>query len=202
MINPLANRSGSERNATRGRRLRNSSEVAVRPRGARFSSDAGNDETMDEEVGRGRSRMRGRGGRGNRAQRPKRPRKPSRLGMIVGGWWNRLIGAVYSGSLSSQTEQYAAHNTTQDYIWNSVGLGAWGVVFPVLSVVTTQLLNVEQGGRFSMAFVTGTLLLFIANFGVRTYQASDISENHSFADYQACRVVTVAAMLLVGVLYC
>ena len=202
MINPLANRSGSERNATRGRRPRNSSEVAVRPRGARFSSDADNDETMDEEAGRGRSRMRARGGRGNRAQRPKRPRKPSRLGMIVGGWWNRLIGAVYSGSLSSQTEQYAAHNTTQDYIWNSVGLGAWGVVFPVLSVVTTQLLNVEQGGRFSMAFVTGTLLLFIANFGVRTYQASDISENHSFADYQACRVVTVAAMLLIGVLYC
>lgn len=202
MINPLANRLGSERSATRGRRFRNNGEVAVRPRGARFSSDAGNDETMEEEAGRGRGRMRGRGGRGNRAQRPKRPRKPSRLGMIVGGWWNRLIGAVYSGSLSSQTEQYAAHNTTQDYIWNSVGLGAWGVVFPVLSVVTTQLLNVEQGGRFSMAFVTGTLLLFIANFGVRTYQASDISESHSFADYQACRVVTVAAMLLIGVLYC
>ncbi len=77
-------------------------------------------------------------GRG-RGHKPRRPKKPSRLGMLVGNWWNRLISAVYSGSLSSQTEQYTAHNTTQDYIWNSVGLGAWGVVFPVLSVVTTQL---------------------------------------------------------------
>lgn len=135
-------------------------------------------------------------------RRPRRPKRPSRLGMLVGNWWNRLIGAVYSGSLSSQTEQYAAHNTTRDYIWNSVGLGAWGVVFPVLSVVTTQLVGVEQAGRFSMAFVTGTLLLFIANYGVRTFQVSDLSERHSFADYQANRVLTCIVMMLVGILYC
>lgn len=109
---------------------------------------------------------------------------------------------MYSGSLSSQTEQYAAHNTTRDYIWNSVGLGAWGVVFPVLSVVTTQLVGVEQAGRFSMAFVTGTLLLFIANYGVRTFQVSDLSERHSFADYQANRALTCIVMMLVGILYC
>ena len=136
------------------------------------------------------------------SRKPRRPKKPSRLGMLVGNWWNRLIGAVYSGSLSSQTEQYAAHNTTRDYIWNSVGLGAWGVVFPVLSVVTTQLVGVEQAGRFSMAFVTGTLLLFIANYGVRTFQVSDLSERHSFADYQANRALTCIVMMLVGILYC
>lgn len=135
-------------------------------------------------------------------RRPRHPKRPSRLGMLVGNWWNRLIGAVYSGSLSSQTEQYAAHNTTRDYIWNSVGLGAWGVVFPVLSVVTTQLVGVEQAGRFSMAFVTGTLLLFIANYGVRTFQVSDLSERHSFADYQANRALTCIVMMLVGILYC
>lgn len=140
-------------------------------------------------------------GRG-RGHKPRRPKKPSRLGMLVGNWWNRLISAVYSGSLSSQTEQYTAHNTTQDYIWNSVGLGAWGVVFPVLSVVTTQLIGVEPAGRFSMAFVTGTLLLFIANYGVRTFQVSDLAEKHSFSDYQANRVVTCVMMLVVGILYC
>lgn len=136
------------------------------------------------------------------SRKPRRPKKPSRLGMLIGNWWNRLISAVYSGSLSSQTEQYAAHNTTRDYIWNSVGLGAWGVVFPILSIVTTQLVGVEQAGRFSMAFVTGTLLLFIANYGVRTFQVSDIAEKHSFADYQANRVVTCIVMMFVGILYC
>ena len=137
-----------------------------------------------------------------RTPRPRRPRKPSRLARIVGGWWDRLLSAIYAGSLTSQTEQYASHDTTRDYIWNSVGLGAWGVVFPILSVVTTQLVSVDAAGRFSMAFVTGTLLLFIANYGVRTFQVSDIDETHSFADYQANRVITCAAMLLVGFLYC
>ena len=141
-------------------------------------------------------------GRRGRAAKPKRPRKPSKLALLVSGWWDRLISAVYSGSLTSQTEQYDAHNTTQDYIWNSVGLGAWGVVFPILSIVTTQLISVDAAGRFSMAFVTGTLLLFIANYGVRTFQVSDIEETHSFADYQANRAITCAGMLLVGFLYC
>ena len=137
-----------------------------------------------------------------RAQRPRKPRKPNKLALLISAWWNRLIGAVYSGSLSSQTEQYAAHNTTQDYIWNSVGLGAWGVVFPILSIVTTQLVNVDAAGRFSMAFVTGTLLLFIANYGVRTYQVSDIDETHSFWDYQVNRIATCLAMLAAGFAYC
>ena len=137
-----------------------------------------------------------------RARKPRRPRRPSRLALLVSAWWDRLIGAVYSGSLSSQTEQYAAHNTTRDYIWNSVGLGAWGVVFPILSIVTTQLLGTEAGGRFSMAFVTGTLLLFIANYGVRTFQVSDIEERYSFADYQANRIITCIIMLFCGLLYC
>lgn len=153
----------------------------------------------DVRTGRGHDARRPRP---SRQERTRRPKKPSRLAMLVGNWWNRLIGAVYSGSLSSQTEQYAAHNTTRDYIWNSVGLGAWGVVFPILSIVTTQLVGVEQAGRFSMAFVTGTLLLFIANYGVRTFQVSDIAEKHSFADYQANRVITCIVMMFVGILYC
>ncbi len=168
----------------RGRERRARTSQAGRPaRGSRIARE-------QDQQGRGRG------------HKPRRPKKPSRLGMLVGNWWNRLISAVYSGSLSSQTEQYTAHNTTQDYIWNSVGLGAWGVVFPVLSVVTTQLIGVEPAGRFSMAFVTGTLLLFIANYGVRTFQVSDLAEKHSFSDYQANRVVTCVVMLVVGILYC
>lgn len=143
----------------------------------------------------------GRYNKGKRSKQAKQKR-PSRMATLVGNWWNRLISAVYSGSLSDQTEQYAAHNTTRDYIWNSVGLGAWGMVFPILSIVTTQLLGAEDGGRFSMAFVTGTMLLYIANYGVRTYQVSDLAEKHSFWDYQINRFLTCVAMLLIGVLYC
>lgn len=200
MRNPFE-RNTDEQRPARGMRQRGelapADEAEQRGRERRARTSQAGRPARDSRIAREQNQQ----GRG-RGHKPRRPKKPSRLGMLVGNWWNRLISAVYSGSLSSQTEQYTAHNTTQDYIWNSVGLGAWGVVFPVLSVVTTQLIGVEPAGRFSMAFVTGTLLLFIANYGVRTFQVSDLAEKHSFSDYQANRVVTCVVMLVVGILYC
>ncbi|MFR1640290.1 MAG: lipopolysaccharide biosynthesis protein [Eggerthellaceae bacterium] len=117
-------------------------------------------------------------------------------------WCNRLLGAVSERSLAEQEAEYAAHRTTRDYVWNSIGIGAWGMVFPILTVVVTQLVGVEQAGMFSMAFVTGMLLMYLANYGVRTYQVSDLDEAHSFSDYQANRWITCAVMVLVGVAYC
>ena len=131
-----------------------------------------------------------------------KPRKPNFITRRVNRWCNRLLGAVSERSLADQEEEYAAHRTTRDYVWNTVGVGAWGMVFPILTVVVTQLVGVEQAGMFSLAFVTGTLLMILANYGVRTYQVSDVSEEHSFSDYQVNRWITCAFMVLVGVVYC
>jgi O-antigen/teichoic acid export membrane protein len=60
----------------------------------------------------------------------------------------------------------------------------------------------ENAGIFSMAMVIGTVLLFFGNYGVRTYQVSDIDEMESFYDYQVNRIITCVAMLIVGWLYC
>ena len=129
-------------------------------------------------------------------------RKPNFITKGVNRWCNRLLGAVSERSLADQEEEYAAHRTTRDYAWNTVGVGAWGMVFPILTVVVTQLVGVEQAGMFSLAFVTGTLLMILANYGVRTYQVSDVTEEHSFSDYQINRWITCAFMVLVGVVYC
>ncbi|MBF0977849.1 MAG: lipopolysaccharide biosynthesis protein, partial [Atopobium sp.] len=91
-------------------------------------------------------------------------------------WWTRLLSAVVSGDIANQDEQYLAHQTSQDYLFNALGQGAWGALFPLLTVVCSQLVGIEQAGLFSMAFVVATLLLFIAQYGVRTYQVSDIAE--------------------------
>ena len=122
-------------------------------------------------------------------------RKPNFITKGVNRWCNRLLGAVSERSLADQEEEYAAHRTTRDYVWNTVGVGAWGMVFPILTVVV-------QAGMFSLAFVTGTLLMILANYGVRTYQVSDVTEEHSFSDYQINRLITCAFMVLVGVAYC
>lgn len=142
-----------------------------------------------------------RNARTTRAKATKQ-RKPLPLERIVTSWFNRLLGAASDRSFSSQDEMYASNRTTRDYVWNTIGISAWGMVFPALTVVVTQLVGVEQAGMFSMAFVVGMLLMIVANYGVRTYQVSDVDEAHSFSDYQINRFATCIVMLIAGVLYC
>ena len=146
-------------------------------------------------AGTGRATARAHRGAG------RKPRKQGFIAKTVNRWCNRLLGAVSERSFSGQ-EEYAAHRTTRDYVCNTAGIAAWGMVFPVLTVVVTQLVGAEQAGMFSLAFVTGTLLMFLANYGVRTYQVSDLDEAHSFADYQLNRWVTCIVAVAVGIGYC
>lgn len=106
------------------------------------------------------------------------------------------------GKVDDQRDMYASHRTSRDYVWNSIGTGAWGMVFPLLTIVCTQLVGAEQAGMFSMAFVTGLLLMFVGNYGVRTYQLSDLNEKHSFSDYQLNRILTCVIMMVAGYAYC
>lgn len=131
-----------------------------------------------------------------------KPRKPGFLRTLVNDWWDRLLKAVYHGSLSAGDAEYAEHETGADYLWNTVGTALWGMVFPLLTIVATQLTGTEQAGMFSMAFVTGTLLMIAASYGVRTYQVSDIDERASFSSYQVNRWLTAALALAAGIVYC
>ena len=139
-----------------------------------------------------------------KAVQPELPetRKPNFFKHTIKGWFNRLLHVVTRGSLGAQGEPYAAHRTTRDYIWNTLGITSLGVVFPLLTVVVTQLIDVVQAGMFAMAFVVGILLMFLGNYGVRTYQVSDLDETHSFSDYQINRWLTCIVMVLAGILYC
>lgn len=128
--------------------------------------------------------------------------KQNYLVRITNEWCNRLLGAVSERSLGDQEEQYASHRTRRDFVCTSIGVGMWGMVFPLLTIVVTQLVGAEQAGMFSMAFITGLVLMFMGNYGVRTFQVSDLSERYAFSDYQVNRVITCIVMMVVGVAYC
>ncbi len=138
---------------------------------------------------------------GNRRRQRRAPRKQNVIKRVVNRWCNRLLGVVTEGSFD-QEEEFASHRTSRDYICNTIGTGAWGMVFPFLTIVVTQLSGTEQAGMFSMAFIIGTLLMIVGNYGVRTYQVSDIGEKHSFFDYQINRWITCIIMMLVAYGYC
>ncbi len=131
-----------------------------------------------------------------------RVHRPNPIARLVNQWFDRVMGAVKGGGFSGQEEEYASHRTTRDFIWNTIGAGSWGVVLPIVSMVATQLVGAEQAGMVTMAFTIGLLLMFVGNFGVRTYQVSDLEENYSFNDYQASRWITCVAMIVIGILYC
>ncbi len=130
------------------------------------------------------------------------PKKPNPARAFINSWFDRLVGAVSEGNLAGQDEEYAAGRTSRDFVWNTAGFAAWGMVFPMLTIVVTWLAGVERAGMFSFSFVVANLLYILASYGVRTYQVSDIDEYHSFADYQANRLGTCIVMLLVGMAVC
>lgn len=137
------------------------------------------------------------------ARRQRRKRKgPGPVRQFINAWFDRLTGAVSQGGFSAQDAEYEAHRTSRDYIWNTVGFMIWGMIFPLLTIVVTQLVGVEQAGMFSLAYVMAFLLYFVGIYGVRTYQVSDLKGSHSFKDYQVQRVLTVIIMLVAGHIYC
>lgn len=131
-----------------------------------------------------------------------RKKEPGPIARLVDAWWTRLLSSIYEGSLSTQEAECESGETVRDYLWNTIGVGVWGAVFPVLTVVATQLAGPEQAGMFSMAFVAGTLLMILSNYGVRTFQVSDIDQTSSFNSYQVNRWLTSLLALGAGWLYC
>ncbi len=132
-------------------------------------------------------------------RRRERDREPGPIHRMVNAWWNRLLGAVYGGGFSTQEAEYEEHATRRDYLWNTLGTAVWGFAFPLLTIVSTQLVGAEEAGKFSIAFVTGTLIMIACNYGVRNFQVSDIDEKTSFASYQLnrwlCGAIALACAL-------
>lgn len=136
-----------------------------------------------------------------RRRRRERDREPGPVRRMVNAWWNRLLGAVYGGGFSTQEAEYEDHATRRDYLWNTLGTAVWGMAFPLLTIVSTQLVGAEEAGKFSIAFVTGTLIMIACNYGVRNFQVSDINEKTSFASYQLNRWLCGALALACGLVY-
>ena len=118
-------------------------------------------------------------------RRRERDRKPGPVRRMVNAWWNRLLGAVYGGGFSMQEAEYEEHATRRDYLWNALGTAVWGLAFPLLTIVSTQLVGAEEAGKY----------------GVRNFQVSDIDEKTSFASYQLNRWICGALALGCGLMY-
>ena len=92
--------------------------------------------------------------------------------------------------------------TRSAYIWNALSSILSAAQCPVILMVMTRTNGVNDAGVFSIAFAVASLMLFMAQYGLRRYQSSDIIERYTFREYHAMRFITCGAMLIASLAYC
>lgn len=92
--------------------------------------------------------------------------------------------------------------TRSSYIWNAVSSIMSAAQCPLILLVMTRTNGVEDAGVFSIAFAVASLMMFLAQYGLRRFQSSDILQRYTFREYHAMRFITCGAMLLASLAYC
>ncbi len=94
-------------------------------------------------------------------------------------------------------------NVSKDsYLWNTIaGLLNAGQSILILMVIS-RTNGAFDAGIFSLAYATACLFLTIGNYGMRSYQVTDVSNHYTFQNYLGSRMVTSIAMMLVSLSYC
>lgn len=81
------------------------------------------------------------------------------------------------------------------YLWNTTGsmLNAFQSV--IMLMVLTRACDMITAGVFTLAYANANLFLTMGNFGMRNYEASDVTPNNGFRAYGRARAITGTAMV-------
>lgn len=88
------------------------------------------------------------------------------------------------------------------YVWNAINAIFCACQCPVALMFITRISGMNDAGVFSIAFAVANLMLYIGLYGLRRFQASDVNEEFSFADYNGMRYITCGLMMLASFGYC
>lgn len=87
------------------------------------------------------------------------------------------------------------------YVWNTLSAIAYASMSLLMTLVTIHLCGAEAGGIFSIAFSSSQMLQSVALFGMRIYQATDVTEQFDSGEYVSSRIVTSLAMAIACGIY-
>ena len=88
------------------------------------------------------------------------------------------------------------------YFWNALNATLSAAQQAVVLIVMNRTNGIQDAGVFSIAYAVASLMLFVGQYGLRRYQASDIEEELSFSEYLGMRFVTCGAMIAASLVYC
>lgn len=94
------------------------------------------------------------------------------------------------------------NNLTRDsYTWNMVQSMLISIQSVIMLMVINRTNTLDDAGVFSIAYAVASLMYYLAEYGVRKYQITDVEEKASFSDYYTHRILTIALTVVVSVLY-
>ena len=82
-----------------------------------------------------------------------------------------------------------------------VGSTCYSVSSFLYLMAVTRICGVELAGFYSLSYATAQLLLQVGRYGMRTYQATDLSHHFYFREYGISRVISCVMMLILGAAY-
>ena len=107
-----------------------------------------------------------------------------------------MTGAGLSEPSSDSVDETELRHRRSAYVWNTAGsmLNAFQSV--VMLMVLTRVCDLATAGVFTIAYANANLFLTMGNYGMRNFEASDVTPEFSFSAYWRSRVVTDLAMVV------
>lgn len=84
----------------------------------------------------------------------------------------------------------------KDYLWNTLGSVMSAASSFILLLVVTRVMGPYTGGVFALAYSLAQQFQCLGAYEMRPYQATDVSESHSFKTYFLSRVLTCSLMVV------
>lgn len=96
------------------------------------------------------------------------------------------------------TQGESGNTYASDALYNTVGNIIYFFCLWIITVLVVRLSGYEDAGILSVAMTTSNMFFVVANYGMRSFQASDITDEYSNQQYILSRYVTVGS----GVIMC
>ncbi len=83
------------------------------------------------------------------------------------------------------------------YFWYTLGSGFFALSTLVMTIVVSRFMGESIGGMFSLGLSVAQWLTTIAYFEIRTYQVTDVNNEHGFTEYLGVRIILCLLTFLI-----
>lgn len=87
------------------------------------------------------------------------------------------------------------------YIWNTISGMLMAFQSVVMLMVLMRVCDVITAGIFTIAYANANLFLMVGKYGMRGYQATDVTLSYSYRSYFHSRAITTMLMVMAGLVY-